>query len=328
MRKSFWDQGEIEPNIPLFDAANREFITAILNDAMMANDMIIMEELALADDQDGIPNHPGAVVKVKQNKANAIRRLGGVSANGGLMQTIDFIHSKVEENNGNFESAQGKEPIRVTTSSGIAQLNERSSARKTTKNAGRMQGFVRLAQLIDWTALEFYNTQRVILIRGEKPGEPNTVQPFSSDMIGQSMLKDGQPIIYFPTVDVEVSAGEGIKKSKAFTLSATQELSKINVTPANIGIVLAIVDLLDLPNKDEIRKSMEAAVQAQMQQQATQQAPPGTPEGGGQQLDIEQILSHLDPAEREAFLHADPQHQQEMLKQLVDTMYGGGHGGG
>lgn len=330
MRKSFWDQGEIEPNIPLFDAMNREFIISILNDAFMANDIILVEKDALDESMNGqVPNVPGAQVVTKQNKIDKVKRLGGVAANSGLIQMIEFIHNKIQENNSNYESAMGKEPIRVTTSSGIAQLNERTAARKDTKNAGRMQGFVRLAQLVDWTALEFYNTERQILIKGEKEGERNTVEPFVNTMAASTtVMAEGKSIPYFPTVDVEINVGEGIKKSKAFTLAATQELSKINVTPENVGIVLAIVDLLDLPNKDEIRESMLNAVHLQMQQRMAPPAgaaPQQTPGGGGG-VDIEAILEQMAPEEREAFLAASPEEQEAMLKQMIDAMEASGEG--
>jgi hypothetical protein len=51
VRKSFWDKGEIETCKDLFDAGNREFITAILNDAFMANDITLYEEDSLPKDR-------------------------------------------------------------------------------------------------------------------------------------------------------------------------------------------------------------------------------------------------------------------------------------
>lgn len=329
LRKSFWDQGEIEPNIPLFDAANREFITAILNDAFMANDILIVEEGALADGQEDVPNVPGARVTTKQNRSGSIKRLGGVSENSGLLNMIQFIGDKIQENNSNYESAQGKEPVRVTTSSGIAQLNERSQARKDTKNAGRAQGFVRLAKLIDWTALEFYNTRRTIMIQGDKPDDPRQVASFVNTDVGVPVTIGGQKVMYFPTVDVEINVGEGIKKSKAFTLAATQELSKITVTPENVGIVMAIVDLLDLPNSDEIKAGMQQAVDMQMQAKMAQQMPQATPvaAGGGPGaggMDIEQILAQLPPEMRDEFMAVTPEQQAEILDEFMALAGGSG----
>lgn len=316
VRKSFWGKGEIDSIKDLIDAGNREFITAIMNDVFMANDIVVYEEGALVNEEEGMPNHPGAQVKVKQNKASAIKRLGGLSENGGIINMIQFIGEKIQEANGNYDSAQGKEPVRVTTSSGIAQLNEKAQARQSVKKAGRTQGFERLAKLTDWTALEFYNTDRIILIRGEKPGEPDTSTVFNS----ANMMTHGPEGAYFPTVDVEISVGEGIKRSKAFTLAATQELANLKITPENVGIVLSIVDLLDLPNSEDIKKSIENAVDMQMQAAAVKMAPAQTAASapaGGMPPDIEAILSHLSPEEQQAFMNAPPEQQQKMLQQLT-----------
>lgn len=270
VRKSFWDKGEIDTAKHLFDAANREFITAILNDAFMANDITVYEDEALAEGEE-INNTPGAKIKMKPNAIDKIKRLGGVSANSGILQMIEFIKGQVQETNGNYDSSQGKEPVRVTTASGIAQLNEKADARKVVKKAGRTEGFKRLAQLIDWSALEFYNTNRLIMV-GAEPGKPKEQMMFNSENLAEQD-EQGQP--YYPKVDVEVVAGDGIRKSKAFTLQATQELANIAVTPENIGIILSQVDLLDLPNKDAIIQQMMQAVK--QQEQLRQPAPPTPP---------------------------------------------------
>lgn len=275
VRKSFWDKGEIETIKDLIDAGNREFITAILNDAFMANDVVLYEEDALAEGQEW-STAPGAKIKMKTGKMDRARRLSGVTENSGTIGMIEFIHNKIQETNGNYDSSQGKEPVRVTTASGIAQLNEKADARKVTKKAGRTEGFKRLAQLVDWSMLEFYNMDRLIMV-GAEPGKPKEAKTFNSTQHLQQG-DDGNP--YYPKVDVEVVAGDGIRKSKAFTLQATQELANTQVTPENIGIVLSQMDLLDLPNKNVIADTMLKAVQQQLEQRQaaiTPQQPPPPP---------------------------------------------------
>lgn len=280
MRKSFWDKGEIETIKDLIDAGNREFITAILNDAFMSNDIIVYEEDSLAEGE-SVPNTPGGQVKMQLNKLDRMKRLGGVSNNTGILNMITFINEKIQETNGNYDSSQGKEPVRVTTASGIAQLNEKSESRKVTKKAGRTEGYKRLAQLLDWTALEFYNQDREILIGVGKKDEAQQGQQQNERMTFNrdnhaTTGANGQP--YFPKVDVSIVAGDGIRKSKAFTLQATQELAQTPVTPENIGIIMSQVELLDLPNKDIIKQTMLAAVHQQMEQrQAVSQPQPQQP---------------------------------------------------
>lgn len=269
VRKSFWNKGEIETCKDLFDAANREFITGILNDAFMANDITVYEEEALAEGVE-IQNIPGEAIKMKPNKIDKIKRLGGVSANGEILNMITFIQEKIQETNGNYDSAQGKEPVRVTTASGIAQLNEKSESRKVTKKAGRTEGYKRLAQLVDWTALEFYNSDRMIMVGAkEENGQQQQQSTFNRD--NHAVMENEVP--YYPKVDVEIVAGDGIRKSKAFTLQATQELAQTPVTPENIGIILSQVDQLDLPNKEVIKQTMIMAVSQQIQQRTAAAQP-------------------------------------------------------
>ncbi|KJS84993.1 MAG: hypothetical protein JM58_09500 [Peptococcaceae bacterium BICA1-8] len=325
MRKSFWDKGEIESIKPLNDAADREFITALLNNMFMSNDIVLMEDDALSEGQEP-KSLPGAIWKTKPNKINAVKRLGGVTNSGNSIQMMEFIVAKIQETTGNFESAQGKEPVRVTTASGIAQLNERAQARKLVKQAGRIQGFRRLAELIDWTALEFYNTDRMILVRGKEQDEQNQTIAYNSDkmrnfdkqryeQLMENAMQKGVEVppemeqdfadtsFYYPKVDIEISVGDGIKKSKAFTLSALQELSAIQITPQNAPIVKMIVEILDLPTKKEILEQIDMLTQ---QTQANGQA-----EG------FEQAFAQLTPEEQEAFTNAPLEEQQAIMNEMM-----------
>lgn len=313
--KSFWNKGEIETIIDLVDSADREFLSAIMNDMFNANDITLVEQNALVEGQ-SITGVPGETIICKDGKIGAVRRLGGLNNNNNSLEMIQFIHDKIMETNGNFESAQGKEPVRVTTSSGIAQLNERANVRKEIKKADRKAGFKRLYELIDWTALEFYNTDRIILIRG-KNGEPDRTATFNSENLrvpdkakaeqifqmaqikglseqeALGMIKSNA--FYYPKVDIEISVGDGVKHSKAFTLAATEQLANTNITPANKEIVKAEVDIMDLPNKDDIKESIDAAMQPQQ------------PQGD--------IMSELTP-EEQAYLQEHPE--------LLDEIESGG----
>lgn len=327
VRKSFWDMGEIETIKDLCDAANREFFTAILNDMMVANDITVAEKGAILNNDGKLPNMPGAHVEVTPGKIDAVRRLGGVSANGGLLAMIEFIQDRIEQTTGTNDAAYGKEPTRVTTASGIAQLTERADRRSNIKKAGRLEGFARLAELCDWTALEFYNQDRVILIRGQQDEEDRAMvynserhmvqpQPQFDHITGMPVMDEMGNMVqeqpYYPCIDVEITAGDGINKSKAFTLAATQELLRTNVTPANKTIVLSMIDLLDLPEKESIKEGIEQALMVQAAPQAG-----GVPGSGGGGVDIAQVLNQLTPEEQEAFKAAPPELQQKVIQDAM-----------
>jgi hypothetical protein len=344
VRKSFWDKGEIESIMDLVDAGNREFFTLLMNDAMFANDIVLYEK-GVFTDPSKIINVPGAKWEVKAAGINNVRRLEGLTPNVGLLEVVKFIQDRIEETTGNYSSSQGIEPTRVTTASGIAQLNERADARKVIKKAGRLEGFQQLAELIDWTVLEFYNTDRIVMIRG-KNNEPDQPLQFNSAQMMVPSPQTAEP--YYPKIDAEITAGEGIQKSKAFTLAATQELATMPITPTNIGIVLSIVDLLDLPNKDEIKQSIQQGVQQQQQaaqggmpagategqmQGATEQPEP-TPE---EQQQVADFINNL-PPEVHQFMASQPaetqiaetlkmmQMPQDQLQSYIQNMLAGGQG--
>jgi hypothetical protein len=367
--KSFWNKGEIETIIDLVDSADREFLSAIMSDMFNANDITIVEKSAIADGGT-ISGIPGETVVVNDGKASGIRRLGGLNNNINALNMINFIHDKIMETNGNFDSAQGKEPLRVTTSSGIAQLNERANARKEIKKADRKTGFKRLYELIDWTALEFYNTDRLILIRG-KGNEEDKTTVFNSENLkvpdkakAEQIFKQAQieglseqealeiiksNAFYYPKVDIEISVGEGVKNSKAFTLAATEQLAKSVITPANKEIVKAQIDIMDLPNKKEIKDSIDEAVQpqgapsnspnlainfkdlppdgkVQLAAQAGIQINPDTAgaiiDGQDKQTLMDDVLSQLSPDEL-AELEANP----ALMEEFVNNVMGGGQSG-
>lgn len=305
MVKSFWDKSEIEPIKDLVDAIDREFMTAIINDAFTSNDIILVEENALADGQ-VFTNVPGDTVKIKQGKIDRVKRLGGISANGNILSMITFIREIIQETTGNFDSTHGKEPVRVTTASGIAQLNERADRRGVIKKADRLMGFERLYELIDWTALEFYNTDRMILIRGKEEGEPDDAFAFNSEnhriLDGIRTEQTGEAVYYYPKIDTEISAGDGLRKSKAFTIQATMDLAKAPITPENYKIILSFVELLDLPNKKEIKDAINERF---LITPGTPGSVPGVtpqgqnvPTGPSQEEIVMEALANMTPEER------------------------------
>lgn len=337
---NFWDKSELAPILDLVDAADRELAYALLNSAFMSNDITLMEENAMADGSSP-DNRPGALWKVKAGQISNVRRLGGIANAGNKLQMIEFIRSVIQETVGNFDSAQGKEPVRVTTASGIAQLNERADARKSIKKADRLSGFERLYELIDWTALEYYDDDRLIFI-GVKDDETMAkflqnpqmgnmdinqgpvIFRFNSDNMrvldDMATQSKGQAEYYYPRVDAVVNAGDGLQKSKAFTLSATENLLKTPINQDTYKIVESMIDIMDLPNKKEIRDELEGkfgqqaqqmAQQMQMlqqenqqlktqMQQAQQMQAPQQPQMP--QINIDEIMASLSPEEQQAVM--------------------------
>lgn len=296
LSKSFWDKSEIESIKDLVDAADRELAMALLNDTYTANDIILVEEGALIEGEE-LKNEPGKMWKVKDGRSSGVQRLGGLGGNGGLQNMIDWLRSLIQETVGNFDSTMGKEPVRVTTSSGIAQLNERADARKVIKKADRTAGFERLIRLIDFMALEFYDDNRMIYL-GAKGKEQDAVKMnYNSDnLMNYDETSDEW---YIPDVDVKVNASDALNKSKSFTLSATENLLAKNINENNYKLAEAMIDIMNLPNRKEIKDYFEKLfgprlelIQAQTLKQIQQLNNPPEPQVAeqvqGEGQDIEQ----------------------------------------
>ena len=236
---------------------DRELAIALYNDAMTSSDMFLVEEDALADGQE-LTNIPGSVLKLKPGQSGRVQRLLGAHTGIHCMPMIGALQEQIARTVGNFDATHGSEPLRVTTASGIAQLNERSDARRSLKRADRLDGFKRLYQLCDWSALEFYDDRR--LIRLGTPSDGGGY--FVFDPAEHRMMKrgakdvDGEVISgaksYFPVVDVIVAAGDGIAKSTSFTASVLEKLASMPVTAENYKLLCAFVELADIPQAAEL----------------------------------------------------------------------------
>jgi hypothetical protein len=318
---SFWNKSDLEAIKDLQDQIDRELAVAILNDTFTANDIIVAEEGAMVDGST-IDNKPGAIWRMKQGQINGVRRLGGMGNPTNRIVMINFLRDVIQETVGNFDATQGKEPVRVTTASGIAQLNERADARKNIKKADRLAGFERLFELIDWTALEFYDDNRLIFLGAKGQGKEPVTFKYNSDSM--RVLDDIEGEYYYPRIDATVSAGDGMKKSKAFTLAATENLISKPINESNYKIVGEMLDIMDTPNKKEIKEYYEAlyAPKLELMQLQTQMAiqqimnPPTPQMQGGEQgqmptPSMDDLVSGLSPDELD-FLEQNPEIMNEI----------------
>lgn len=240
-----WGKSELEHIIPIIDAADRELAFLQLNSAFSSNDVILAEENAFSDGETP-ENTPGAIWKLRPGMMGKVQRLGNLSSlQGGQFENYSMWQNIMEETTGNFDTNQGKEPLRVTTASGIALLNERAKSRQTLKKAGKSEGFKRLFTLIDYTALEFYEDGRFI------KGRDSEGFDFSYSSFADASEKVSEKG-YIPSLDVKIHLGDAVANSKAFTISAINSLISADITPDNFMFVKAYVDMIGLPMRKEI----------------------------------------------------------------------------
>lgn len=268
---SFYNKSELFPIMDLVDAADRKIAMALMNDAMMANDIILQEEGALADGGE-LSNMPGAVIETKNGRINDVRRLGGLQPIADAQGSINWIVEQIQRANRNFETNQGKETTKQTTASALAMLRQDADEQANIKTADRVRGFERLYELIDWSVQEFYDTDRMIFLGAKKQGEEPVRFFYNSEMYRENMpevqdLETGEIVReaygYWPRVDVTVSAGDGIIRGKQATLKVLEGLAQTNVTQANYRILAAELDVLDIPQKNEIIEAWKQMFEAQ-----------------------------------------------------------------
>ncbi|MBE6969288.1 MAG: hypothetical protein E7442_04095 [Ruminococcaceae bacterium] len=257
---SFWNKSELFPVLDLVDAADRKLAMGLLGDAFLSNDIVLVEEGALAEGEE-ISNEPGAVLHLKPNRIHAVRRLGGVQSSANAAVAVDWLKEQIERSTRNYETSQGKEPARTMTASGLAMLRSDAGSQADIKKADRDAGFERLYELLDWLALEFFDDGRLIYLGAdESRGREAVSFRFSSDALSEQMPAvldlHGNVVreswTYWPRLDVTISAGESILRGKKATLEALQSISAAAVTAENWKLFAAQLEILDIPGKQDI----------------------------------------------------------------------------
>ena len=255
-----WNKSELFPILDLVDAADRKLSMGILNDAFMANDILLVEEGALADGTE-ITNEPGAVVKLKPNAMGRVQRLGGLQSLSNASIGVDWFKSQIERANRNYDTALGREVTRVTTAAGMAMLRSDAQGQADIKRSDRNAGFERLYELLDWLALEFFDDDRLLFLGADEAKDrPAETLLYNADAFAETMpeVRDlaGQVVreswTYWPRVDVTISAGDNVLRGKQATLQALQTLTQAQITPENWKLFAAQLDVMDIPGKQEI----------------------------------------------------------------------------
>ena len=259
----FWNRSELDPILSLVDAADRQIAIGQLNDAMMANDIVLVEEGALADGSE-FTNVPGAQVTVKQGRMGGVARLGGLNNGIQSVSAVNWFLDQIQRTSRIYDSNNGRETARVTTASGLLQLRGDAETQQKLKKADRDAGFCRLYELLDWLALEYFDDDRLLFIGAKKKGEQPQSLTYNGDdfarragvrvdMLTAAVTDEG--FDYYPRVDVTVTAGDGLSKNPATTVEVLDKLAASQITADNWELLAAELEYLDIPQKQEIIES-------------------------------------------------------------------------
>ena len=256
----FWNKSELEPILPLVDAADRELATGLFNDAMTANDVVVLEEGALAPGEE-FTNAPGAVVRVNQGRSGGVARLGGLSDGVKSLSMVGWLQNQIQRANRNYDSNNGLETTRVTTASGLAQLRADAQTQQRIKSADRSAGFCRLYELLDKLALEYFDDDRLLFIGAKQSGGAGESVVYNGTNYARAVPELRDPLTgellrarqtYYPRVDVTVSVGAAVNRTPAATAAVLEKLASTRVTADNWALLAAELDCLDIPGRQEI----------------------------------------------------------------------------
>jgi len=256
----FWNKSELEPILPLVDAADRELATGLFNDAMTANDVVVLEEGALAPGEE-FTNAPGAVVRVNQGRSGGVARLGGLSDGVKSLSMVGWLQNQIQRANRNYDSNNGLETTRVTTASGLAQLRADAQTQQRIKSADRGAGFCRLYELLDKLALEYFDDDRLLFIGAKQSGGAGESVVYNGANYARAVPELRDPLTgellrarqtYYPRVDVTVSVGAAVNRTPAATAAVLEKLASTRVTADNWALLAAELDCLDIPGRQEI----------------------------------------------------------------------------
>ena len=81
-------------------------------------------------------------------------------------------------------------------------------------------------------------------------------------------------------MDVTITAGDGIVRSKQATLQALQTLTQAQITPDNWKLFAAQLDILDIPGKQDIVREWEEKFSSSPETRFAGLSGEGNPAGG------------------------------------------------
>ncbi len=219
-----------------------------------------MEDGALADGEE-LTNEPGAIVHLKQGRMGGVQRLGGLQSVGKAAMDITWFKEQIERASRSYDTGTGKETARVTTASGLSMLRADGREQADIKRADRNAGFERLYELLDWLCLEFFDDDRMLYLGAPEgmraPGQRmiyNSADfartlPEIRSLTGEVVRPSRE---FFPRVDITVQAADGARRDRQTTLQALDSLTRANVTAENWRIFAAELEILDIPDRQEI----------------------------------------------------------------------------
>ncbi len=242
---SFWGTGDLEPILTLVDAVDRELSIAQLSSAFTGSDVILAEYDAFSEEPE---NRPGAIWRLKPGASGKVSRLGGLGNNTNRLDMSNSLRTLISETLGTLDVNHGLVSTNFSSASALQQLIERSETRNSAKKQERLGAYARLFRLIDWTALEFYDQNRIIFLGAGKDGQE---KPLVFTFNAQNFITAQG---YFPEVDTIIGTGERRRRGNSFELAAIEAILAHGITRENYPLVLQVIRMFDIETAASVEK--------------------------------------------------------------------------
>lgn len=240
----FWGIGDIEPIIMLVDAVDRELSIAQLSSAFMGSDVILAEYDAFSEEPE---NRPGAIWRLKPGASGKVSRLGGLGSNASRLEMTGALRALISEALGTLDVNHELIGSKFSSATALQQLIDRNDTRNSAKRAERLSAYARLLRLIDWTALEFYDRDRVIFLGAGDGGKNAKVFTFNALSLRS---EDG----YYPEIDTIIGTGERKRRGNAFELSAIEAMLAHGITRENYPLILRMMRMFDIESANTLEE--------------------------------------------------------------------------
>lgn len=286
--RSFYGSGEVQPLMESQKMINKVFSVILDWANLMANPCWIIDANSGVD-PDMLTSQVGQIIVKQPN--TTVERTDAPPVPPQLFELYHTLMQLVDQQSGVHEVTQGRKPTGITAASAIETLQEAAQTRIRLKERNLLVSLTKLGRMIVSRMLQFYTEPRVIRITG-RGDLTNVWPPYVKFYVQQTDDKGGttkyqpmtQPITYDESVGeyVEGQAELGAASMGDFELDVTTgtSLPFIKQQRSEQAIRLwenkaidqkALLDILEMPEKDEILNRMQ-------QQAAEQPAPGGAPQ--------------------------------------------------
>lgn len=280
----FWGEGEILPYIHVQDMINRTLATIYDYLNSMTNPVWIIDNDSGVD-PNLITNQIGLILV--KNRGSEVRREQPPGLPSEVFNFYNTMTQEYDTESGIHDITQGRKPIGITAAEAISTMQEAAQTRIRLKERNMQASLNQMGHLVVSRMLQYYRKPRIVKITGNaqfpeyyefyiedtKDGKMQfNRKNYNYDDVDERYVPDQEG--YKPTgqskgmFDIEIIAGTSLPAAKAQRGNLALRLAEMQQIDQE-----ALLDFLEIPNKEQIMNRMREAAEKQAQAAAQQGVP-------------------------------------------------------